>query len=184
MRSKNVKGIFRMKVELYMGDITTLTCDAIVNAANSSLLGGGGVDGAIHKAGGAEILEACKRIRSKQGGCKTGEAVITTAGKLDAKYVIHTVGPVWEGGSNNEEALLRKCYGSVLRLASQNRIKTVAIPNISTGVYRFPKQLAARIAIDEVGDFLNQNDSLEKVVFVCYDKESYEIYKNLLRDHF
>jgi len=170
------------KVVVYQGDITKIECDAIVNAANTSLLGGGGVDGAIHKAGGHEILEECRKIRNQQGGCKVGEAVITTAGKLNAKKIIHTVGPVWNGGQVNEEESLRSCYRSVLKLAVENNLKTIAIPNISTGVYRFPKDFAARIAIDEVRRILSGDSFIEQVIFVCYDDENYDLYNGILME--
>ncbi|NLW28068.1 O-acetyl-ADP-ribose deacetylase [Acetivibrio saccincola] len=163
-------------MKVIKGDITKIETDAIVNAANNSLLGGGGVDGAIHRAGGKEILEECIKIREKQGGCRTGEAVITTAGKLKAKYVIHTVGPVWKGGENNEKELLRKCYYNSLKLAVENNVKRIAFPNISTGVYRFPKDLAAEIAINEVVNFLQKDTSITEVIFVCFDDENYKIY--------
>lgn len=168
-------------IELIQGDITKLEVDAIVNAANTSLLGGGGVDGAIHRAGGPEILEECKAIRNAKGGCATGEAVITTGGKLKAKFVIHTVGPVWHGGRNNEEQLLRNAYHNSLKLAVDKRIRTIAFPNISTGVYGFPKQKAADIALQTVKRFLESNLSIESVIFCCYDKENYEIYSALLK---
>ncbi|WP_439558643.1 O-acetyl-ADP-ribose deacetylase [Dyadobacter sp.] len=167
-------------IELTKGDITKIKTDAIVNAANSSLLGGGGVDGAIHSAGGKAILDECIAIRNKQGGCKTGEAVITTGGKLPAKYVIHTVGPVWNGGNKNEEALLASAYRNSLRVAVENQVKTIAFPNISTGIYGFPKQRAAEIAVQTVQDFLQQNTAVEQVLFVCYDEENFGIYKKLL----
>lgn len=167
-------------IELIQGDITKLKVDAIVNAANSSLLGGGGVDGAIHRAGGKEILEECMQIRNKQGGCKTGEAVITHAGKLPAKFVIHTVGPVWNGGRNNEDALLASAYNNSLKLAVENQIKTIAFPNISTGIYGFPKTRAAHIAINTVKEFLNATKEIERVIFVCFDEENYRIYEELL----
>jgi O-acetyl-ADP-ribose deacetylase (regulator of RNase III) len=167
-------------IQLIQGDITKIEVDAIVNAANTSLLGGGGVDGAIHRAGGPAILEECQQIRAKQGGCKVGEAVITTAGKLPAKYVIHTVGPVWNGGQHNEETLLASAYNNSLRLAIDNKVKTIAFPNISTGIYHFPKGRAAEIAVAVVKDFLARNGGLEKVVFVCYDAENYEVYNKLL----
>jgi O-acetyl-ADP-ribose deacetylase (regulator of RNase III) len=154
--------------------------DAIVNAANSSLLGGGGVDGAIHRAGGPTILEECKAIRAKQGGCETGEAVITTGGNLAAKYVIHTVGPVWHGGNKNEEALLANAYRNSLQLAADNNIKSIAFPNISTGVYHFPKPRAAEIAIETTKKFLESNHSIKEVYFVCFDDENYNIYQSLL----
>ena len=132
------------RIEVLMGDITKVEVDAIVNAANSSLMGGGGVDGAIHRAGGPTILAECKKIVDRQGRCKTGEAVITTAGNLPAKYVIHTVGPVWNGGSNNERAKLEDCYFNSLKLAVENGCKTIAFPNISTGVYRFAGTILAK----------------------------------------
>lgn len=180
-RRRDMSFVSDDRIKLIKGDITKVKVDAIVNAANSSLLGGGGVDGAIHRAGGPEILEECRKIRSKQGGCKTGEAVITTAGKLQARYVIHTVGPVWNGGRSNEEYLLRSCYRKSLELAVKNDVKSIAFPNISTGVYRFPKELAAKIAIDEVSNFLKENNSIEQVIFVCFDNENYEIYSKLLK---
>ncbi|NAS30027.1 O-acetyl-ADP-ribose deacetylase [Flavobacteriaceae bacterium R38] len=165
-----------MKIKVIQADITKVKADAIVNAANSLLLGGGGVDGAIHRAGGSEILEACRLIRAKQGSCKAGEAVITTAGKLAANYVIHTVGPVWNKGGKEKEQLLSNCYINSLQLAINNNVKSIAFPNISTGIYRFPKQLAAKIAIDTVNQFKSK-DQFEEVVFVCYDKENFELYK-------
>jgi O-acetyl-ADP-ribose deacetylase len=171
---------YSSRIKLQIGDITKITVDAIVNAANNGLLGGSGVDGAIHKAGGTEILEECKKIRAKQGGCKTGEAVITTAGRLPAKYVIHTVGPIWSGGENNEDLLLANCYENSLKLAVENNIKTIAFPNISTGVYHFPKELAAQIAIKKVKEFLSNNQSIEEVIFVCFGDENYSIYSQLL----
>ncbi|WP_073293002.1 O-acetyl-ADP-ribose deacetylase [Chryseobacterium polytrichastri] len=167
-----------MKIELTKGDITKIKSDAIVNAANSSLLGGGGVDGAIHRAGGSEILEECRQIRNRQGKCKTGEAVVTTAGNLSAKYVIHTVGPVWNNDEEKESQLLANCYRNSLKLAESLEVKTIAFPNISTGVYRFPKELAAKIAIQEVKNF--ESEVIEKVIFVCFDEENEELYKKLL----
>lgn len=160
------------RISVIKGDITKVEVDAIVNAANSSLLGGGGVDGAIHRAGGPEILEECKKIVARQGGCDTGEAVITTAGNLPAKFVIHTVGPVWNGGNRNEKALLANCYRNSLQLAVDNNCRSIAFPNISTGVYRFPKPEAAAIAVEAVNLFLKENDGLEKVIFVCFDEEN------------
>jgi O-acetyl-ADP-ribose deacetylase len=168
------------RLELIKGDITKVNVDAIVNAANTSLLGGGGVDGAIHRAGGTAILEECIQIRNKQGGCKTGEAVITTGGKLPAKYVIHTVGPVWSSGQSGEPQLLRNCYRNSLKLAVEHGIETIAFPNISTGIYRFPKEIAAHIALEEVNNFLRHKEQITKVVFVCFDSENCDIYKTLM----
>jgi O-acetyl-ADP-ribose deacetylase (regulator of RNase III) len=167
-------------IEVLKGDITKIKIDAIVNAANTSLLGGSGVDGAIHKAGGKTILEDCQKIRSKQGGCKVGEAIITTAGKLPAKFVIHTVGPVWNNGTSNEENLLSSAYFNSLKLALDNEVKSISFPNISTGIYKFPKEKAAKIAIQTVSDFLTTTDKIERVVFVCFDEENYKIYSELL----
>ncbi|MBW1658280.1 O-acetyl-ADP-ribose deacetylase [Flavobacterium quisquiliarum] len=168
-----------MILELLKADITELNVDAIVNAANTSLLGGGGVDGAIHRKGGKAILEECVQIRNKQGGCKTGEAVITTAGNLPSKYVIHTVGPVWNGDKEEKSKLLADCYKNSLNLAIQNGIKSIAFPNISTGIYHFPKDKAAEIAVNTIKDF-DKSEKIEKVIFVCFDDENYKIYKKLL----
>ena len=172
-----------IKISLQRGDITKIAVDAIVNAANTSLLGGGGVDGAIHKAGGKEILEQCIKIRNKQGGCKTGEAVYTTAGELPANYVIHTVGSVWQDGLQNERELLADCYKNSLQIAQELEIKSISFPNISTGVYKFPKEEAAEIAINSVNEFVKQseeNSKLEEIIFVCFDEENYRIYKRIL----
>ena len=163
----------RIKVEF--GNITGFYVDAIVNAANNSLLGGGGVDGAIHRAAGSELLEACKPL----GGCPTGEARITPGFKLPAKYVIHTVGPVWQGGDNNEDKLLASCYTESLKLAVEHNCKTVAFPNISTGVYGFPKDKAAHIAIQAVSNFLKASPLPQTVTFVCFDKENLELYQSI-----
>ena len=171
----------KTKLEVQKGDITKVHVEAIVNAANTSLLGGGGVDGAIHRAGGPAILEECLQIRNKQGGCATGEAVITTGGNLAAKFVIHTVGPVWNGGSNNERSLLANCYKNSLLLAAQRNIRSIAFPNISTGIYHFPKEAAAEIAVSEVRDFVSRNDdAIDLVLFICFDDENYSIYQRLL----
>lgn len=167
-------------LQVIQGDITKVEVDAIVNTANTSLLGGGGVDGAIHRAGGSAILEACIKIRNKQGGCNVGEAVITTAGYLPANFVIHTVGPVWNGGNSNEEDLLASAYNNSLKLAVDNHVQTIAFPNISTGIYRFPKERAAAIAIRTVSDFIN-NYSFTRIVFVCFDDENYQLYNNILK---
>jgi O-acetyl-ADP-ribose deacetylase (regulator of RNase III) len=161
-------------LEAIKGDITKISVDAIVNAANSSLLGGGGVDGAIHRAGGPAILEECKRIVAKQGNCKTGEAVITTGGNLPAKYVIHTVGPVWNEDKEEEmDRLLANCYINSLKLAVENNCRTIAFPNISTGVYRFPKPRAAKVAVNAAASFLKSTNKMDKVIFVCFDDESF-----------
>jgi O-acetyl-ADP-ribose deacetylase (regulator of RNase III) len=154
------------------GDITRQEVDALVNAANTSLMGGGGVDGAIHRAGGPAILEDCRRIIARQGSCKTGEAVVTTAGKLPAKLVIHTVGPVWQGGGKQEARLLENCYRHSLELAVANGCQTVAFPNISTGIYGYPKPAAAVIAVATTQAFLQQNPSIDQVIFVCFDAEN------------
>lgn len=164
------------EIKLAKGDITKMEVDAIVNAANKSLLGGGGVDGAIHRAAGPELVEECRALN----GCETGEAKLTRSYNLPAKYVIHTVGPVWHGGMNNEPQLLANCYKNSLQIALDKKLGTVAFPNISTGVYRFPKEMAAGIAIRTVNDFLNRNKKLDTVYFVCFDDENYEIYKEKL----
>lgn len=169
-------------IKVIQGDITKITVDAIVNAANTSLLGGGGVDGAIHRVGGKEILEDCMKIRAIQGGCDVGEAVITTAGKLPSKAVIHTVGPVWQGGIRQEDKLLTKAYYNSLKLAIENNVQTIAFPNISTGVYRFPKKRAAEIALQTVTDFIKKQTTIKEVIFVCFDKENFDIYLNLINN--
>lgn len=169
-----------MEIILEKGDITKMKVDAIVNAANSSLMGGGGVDGAIHRAGGPAILEECKAIRKNQGKLPSGEAVITTAGDLPTQYVIHTVGPIWDGGKKGEADTLRNCYINSLKLADENNVKTIAFPNISTGVYGYPKEEAAQIAIDAVKSASPQ--SVEKVYFVCFDEDNYQWYQHYLND--
>jgi len=170
------------EIKLIFGDITTIQADAIVNAANSSLLGGGGVDGAIHRKGGNEILDECELIRNRQGGCKTGEAVYTTAGKLPAKYIIHTVGPIWNQGYSNEDNLLADCYKNSLKIANELQLKSIAFPNISTGIYKFPKKEASFIAFNTVKEFLRKESTLlEKVIFVCFDEENYILYEDLIR---
>ena len=164
------------RIQIQQTDITQLKVDAIVNAANTSLLGGGGVDGAIHRAAGPELLRECKTLN----GCSTGNAKITMGYYLPAQFVIHTVGPVWRGGSQNEEDLLAACYQNSLALAVKHNCKSIAFPNISTGVYRFPKQKAASIAIEEVKKILNNTSSIDIVVFAIFDNENMEIYKELL----
>lgn len=164
------------KITLIKGDITRLQVDAIVNAANRTLLGGGGVDGAIHRAAGPELLEACRSL----DGCDTGNAKITPGFRLPATYVIHTVGPVWRGGTNKEADLLGSCYTRSLELALEHELSSIAIPNISTGVYGFPKAQAAEIAIASVRDFLVKNKTKIQVSFVVFDHENETLYKNLL----
>lgn len=166
-----------MLIELIKGDITTIQACAIVNAANSTLLGGGGVDGAIHEAAGSKLLEECRTI----GGCPTGEARITGGYNLPAKYVIHTVGPIWRGGIANEHELLTSAYVSSLKLALDYKIEQIAFPNISTGVYGFPKESAARIAIRTVTRFLSKNVYPKKVLFVCFDEDNFGIYSEMLK---
>ena len=166
------------RLEIIKGDITELQLDAIVNAANSSLLGGGGVDGAIHKAAGPLLLEECLKL----DGCEVGNAKITGGYKLKAKYIIHTVGPVWHGGINDEQELLASCYQQSLKLAKESGIRTIAFPGISTGVYGFPKDLAAFIAVTEAKRILKKNRLPEKVIFVAFDDESYNIYQKLLQE--
>ena len=168
------------RISILQGDITKIEVDAIVNAANSSLMGGGGVDGAIHRAGGPAILEECRKIVARQGRCETGHAVITTGGNLPAKFVIHTVGPVWHGGNSNEVKLLESAYLNSLKLALENGLETIAFPNISTGIYGFPKEKAAEIAVKTVTQFLLGNDQIRQAYFVCFDQENYQLYNQLL----
>jgi len=159
-------------IEIVQGDITRQHVDAIVNAANSSLLGGGGVDGAIHRAAGPELLAACRTL----GGCPTGEARITRGYNLPAKWVIHTVGPVWRGGTHDEDALLASCYRNALTLAARHGVRTIAFPSISTGAYGFPVQRAARIALHEIDAFLWRHESIHRVTIVCFGPDTYRAY--------
>ena len=172
--------INKTSLSVVQGDITRQSTDAIVNAANSSLMGGGGVDGAIHHAGGPAILEECKQIVSRQGRLPTGKAVITTGGRLGAKYVIHTVGPVWHGGHRSEPDLLASAYRESLRIAVANGLKSVSFPSISTGAYGYPVAPAAGIALQTVIGFLRQEESLNEVVFVLFDATAYETYRKRL----
>jgi O-acetyl-ADP-ribose deacetylase (regulator of RNase III) len=162
-----------MGLELWQGDLTSLTVDAIVNAANASLLGGGGVDGAIHRAAGPELLTECRSL----GGCPTGEARITAAYRLPARHVIHTVGPIWHGGAHNEEALLAACYRNSLQLAQRHQLSSIAFPSISTGVYRFPIERASRIAVREVRTFLAAGANPQRVVLVCFSATDFAVYR-------
>ena len=166
----------KKRIELIKGDITVLEVDAIVNAANKSLLGGGGVDGAIHDAAGPDLLTECERLK----GCETGQSKITQGYRLKVKHVIHTVGPVWYGGYHDETSLLASCYQTSLALAREKKLKTLAFPGISTGAYGFPKDLAALIAVNETRRFLNKYSYPEKVIFVTFGDDSYEIYRKLL----
>lgn len=165
-----------MKIEIIQGDITKQAVDAIVNAANCSLLGGGGVDGAIHRAAGPQLLAECRTL----GGCKTGEAKITKGYNLPAKHVIHTPGPVWHGGSKNEPALLASCYRSSLELASENGCKTVDFPSISTGVYHFPLEKASEIAIRSIAEYMYEHPEIERVRMVCFDERTKKYYDSAL----
>lgn len=166
------------RVEVIQGDITHLQVDAIVNAANNSLLGGGGVDGAIHRAAGPRLLEECRGL----GGCVTGEAKITNGYDLPARYVVHTVGPVWQGGGRGEDGLLAQCYRSCFSLAAPYRIRTIAFPAISAGAYGFPLERATAIAVAETKNFLRTNESVEKVTFVCFSERAYRVYRDALAD--
>jgi len=167
------------KTTLVEGDITRQQTDAIVNAANNTLLGGGGVDGAIHRAAGPDLLAECRTL----GGCPTGQAVITRSYRLPARWVIHTVGPVWHGGDAGEDALLASCYRNSLALAAQHNLHTIAFPAISTGAYDFPLERATRIAVTEVRNFLEQDTTVEEVIFVCFGPEACKVYRTTLTAH-
>ena len=164
------------RIKLKKGDITKESTDAIVNAANTALLGGGGVDGAIHRAAGSKLLEECKAL----GGCKTGQAKITKGYNLAAKYVIHTVGPVWQGGTKDEDRLLASCYRNSFALAVKHNLESVAFPSISTGAYRFPLERASKIAVSEAEAFLKKSKSIKEVIFVCFDDRTLDVYKKLI----
>ena len=166
------------RIEVIEGDITQQRVDAMVNAANTTLLGGGGVDGAIHRAAGPELLEECRTL----GGCPTGQAKITKGYRLAAKWVIHTVGPVWRDGRHGEEELLASCYRNSLALAEQNGARTLAFPSISTGAFGFPMDKAARIAVAQIRTFLEQNSSMEKVVLVCFGKSAFDMHRNAVAE--
>jgi O-acetyl-ADP-ribose deacetylase (regulator of RNase III) len=171
-------------LEFVKGDITDQEADAVVNAANSTLLGGGGVDGAIHDRGGPKILEECKRIRAKEwpDGLPTGNAVITSGGNLKAKHVIHTVGPIWRGGVYDEAKLLRRAYWTSLKLAVANGLKWVAFPSISTGAYGYPTEEASRVAVEAVKDYLEKEDKIEKVTFVLFSERDFNIYVKVAKE--
>ncbi|MCB1139229.1 MAG: O-acetyl-ADP-ribose deacetylase [Leptospiraceae bacterium] len=164
------------RMQAIQADITTLDVDAIVNAANEALAGGGGVDGAIHRAAGPELMQACQRI----GGCPTGTAVLTPGFRLKARFVIHTVGPIWRGGQQREAELLASCYRESLRLASQNALATVAFPSISTGVYGYPLEEACSIAVRTAGDFLKSDETIKELTFCCFDERAFSLYNKLL----
>jgi O-acetyl-ADP-ribose deacetylase (regulator of RNase III) len=171
------------KIEVILGDITKLDVDAIVNAANSSLMGGGGVDGAIHRAAGPQLLEECMQIATKrhpESPCPPGDAVITGAGKLRAKHVIHTVGPIWHGGIQGEPEILASCYRKSLIVADNAGLESIAFPNISTGIYGYPKEKAAETAITAVREILPNTPKIKRIVFVCFDQENYNIYRSIL----
>ena len=166
------------RITVEKGDITKLKVDAIVNAANNSLLGGGGVDGAIHRAAGPELIEYNRRL----GGCRTGEAKISPGFRLPSKYIIHTVGPIWKDGNHDEDEQLADCYRNSLEMAAENEVKSIAFPSISTGAYHFPLERAAKIALREVKHFLEKNDEIDKVIFVAFDEATYNTYHNMLKN--
>jgi len=174
---RSCEEFMKEKIKIIKGDITKVKTEAIVNAANETLLGGGGVDGAIHQAAGPKLLKECRQL----GGCETGEAKITKGYNLPAKYIIHTVGPIWQGGDQDEEEKLANCYRNSLKLAAGNKIKSIAFPSISTGVYGFPIEKAAPIALKEVKKFLEGNDVIKEVIFVLFSDKDFQIYQNLGR---
>mgnify|MGYP001061539795 CR=1 FL=1 len=176
------KTVGKTKISLQQGDITRQDTDAIVNAANSGLMGGGGVDGAIHRAGGLDILEECKKIVAETGRLPAGQAVITTAGKMNARHVIHTVGPVWHGGGKGEPETLASAYRESLKAAVENGLKTVSFPSISTGVYGYPVDKAARVALGAVAEFLHKDESLQEVIFILFDSRTLEAYEQALKE--
>ena len=178
-RERSERKIGRTRITAVQGDITRQNTDAIVNAANSSLMGGGGVDGAIHKAGGPQILEECKRIIAEIGRCKTGEAVITGGGRLEARHVIHTVGPVWHGGTRGEPGLLESAYRNSLAVAWAQDVRSISFPSISTGAYRYPVEKAAKIALDTIAEFVKESP-FEQVRFVLFSEEDLQTYTNAL----
>jgi O-acetyl-ADP-ribose deacetylase (regulator of RNase III) len=182
MDARTTRTVNKATISIIQGDITRQATDAIVNAANSSLMGGGGVDGAIHRAGGPVILEECRRIVARQGRLPPGQAVITTAGNMKARHVIHTVGPIWQGGSQREPETLASAYRESLKLAAENNLSSVSFPSISTGAYGYPVEPAARIALQTVISFLSKESSLREVVFVLYDTRTFEAYVDALRD--
>lgn len=173
--------MIRNRISVIKGDITKLEVDAVVNAANSGLRGGGGVDGAIHRAAGNSLILECMEIIAKQGSCPTGQAVITSAGNMPAKYVIHAVGPVWYDGNADEHKLLESAYRNCLLLAKKHGIKSIAFPNISTGIYGFPKTDAAEIAVKTVSEFLASDICIDKVIFCCFEQDNFELYKSLIK---
>ena len=180
------KGGAMSRLQVIMGDITAQNVDAIVNAANSGLMGGGGVDGAIHRAAGSALLEECRKIAAARrnipgGPCPAGDAVITDAGNLPAKYVIHTVGPVWHGGRQGESELLASCYRKSLLLAEEKKLQSIAFPNVSTGVYGYPKDKAAAAAVEAVKKTLPETPGIKQIIFVCFDRENYSLYQKLLQ---
>ena len=175
--------IDQTKLRIIQGDITKQSTDAIVNAANSSLMGGGGVDGAIHRAGGPAILEECKRIVARQGRLPTGKAVITTGGNIKAKHVIHTVGPIWHGGSKGEPELLASAYQESLKIAAENNLNSIAFPSISTGAYGYPVNQASKVALEAVITLISQGiTSIKEVVFVLFDSRTFDVYSSSLKE--